>query len=819
MRRVLATRLSRRRPTRVVAPPARLLRVATTPPPPAAAHARCVHSAAESDAGAEQLLQALQAEAQAAAPVFQPQHLRAVVELVDGADDLVGGGRRRGRRPAPLPGADGVPPPPLALDLDSDGGDGDEGDGAEVATEAEGALARVLATREARLGEHILAVVASAPGELADRAEMLGLLAHALSASPWLSGQLLAAVAHREVHAARGNSSLATTTLLLDDWVSCASEGSADPEAAGLAPVLLSVLEAAARCEDISLALRVLVQLQEHSGADKTAVLAAYKLLLLMAARSSAPAKAEECSVPVRAGLAVLNLSDTQLDAEFHTLLFRAELAVLPAATKREKPAQIQKLATESVAAQCSASLVPEDELFTSWVNAHAAAGHFERKYLDSVDGVLKGVSQTGQPPAPRVCAALLAGALGSPELKPRALQKRLKALERKLRAAGWTGHTEESYYELLKALANRQQVGSVAALEILEKMRQNGLVPSPACYSVVINGLLRNGAGGQKHKAEPWSVAEIAALRLAVARHVREPELDEPFARPKHAPGSSDGDTESEAAVEEQKKLTPDEYRKEQRRVAEWATVAEQVGTGRTWRACHKRWRRVSKALETESSPTTEMLGKADDPALSTGEAPAAAAATVEELAALEQAIRKVPTGQMQQQPKPARQKAWGLKTAIKCLRQMVREGQTPSIGLCNAVLRSCVANFRPWMALGLLDEMKKWGVEPNETSLNHIVQACVRVKVGFTGRAIRLLDDIPLNPMDETWVALLGACLASPHPRAWEATLAVANRAVSSKLATASAVRRHYSRKRHSSNRLTPFAFSFELLSDNPV
>jgi pentatricopeptide repeat protein len=176
------------------------------------------------------------------------------------------------------------------------------------------------------------------------------------------------------------------------------------------------------------------------------------------------------------------------------------------------------------------------------------------------------------------------------------------------------------------------------------------------------------------------------------------------------------------------------------------------------------------------------------------------------QELVALEEAIRKnsdkhrQPPGQnlqkqvQIQQHTAARQKDWGLKTAIKCLRQMLKEGhpKESSLDLCNAILKCCVANFRPWIALSLLDQMNKWGVEPDQTSLNYAVQACVRVKVGFTGRAIRLLDDVSVQPMDATWVALLNACLSSPHARAWEATVAVADRAVSCKLAK---VRRSHS------------------------
>lgn len=747
--------------------------------------ARCCLHGAVGDGGygadtaaAQELLQGLQAEARSAAPVFRPQHLHDVVTLIDGLDHLHPAATRT---PPALPGADDLPPPPLKLELE------DEADSAEAA-KAEDTLARVLAARETTLGEHVLAVVAAAPGEPTDRADMLIMLAHALSSSPWLSGQLVTAVARREAHAASRSSGLTITNKLLGDWVSYAACEPAGPEAAGMARVLLSVLEAAVRCTNVEMALRVLAQLQQFSGGDQVPLLAAYKLFLTMAARCSATEKVQECFSPVRAALADPEFCGAE-DAEFQTLMFRAEVAALSAATKRDEPAQIRTLAAQGVAALRSADLQPEDAFFISWIDAHAAAGHFEKEYLSIVDGVLEAAAQPGHPPAPHVCAALLAGVLSNPKLKPRALHNRLKAVERKFAAAGWTGHTEESYYELLKALAYRQQVGCVAALEVMQRMRNNGLVPSTECYRAVVTGLLQDGAV-RKHAAAPWSVAETAALRLAVARYVSEPELGEPLARQK--------DPEKPL-----KKWTRATYTREKQQQAEWKLVAEAVGNGRSSRACHRRWSRLNQALQlkTEGSTTGLECSVEKNLASATAQDPATLPSLDEQdLLALEEAIRKSSdkhrqwSGQNQQneeqlalQHRTARQKDWGLKAAIKCLRQMLKEGHPKelSLDLCNAILKCCVANFRPWIALSLLDQMKKWGLEPDQTSLNYTVQACVRVKVGFTGRAVRLLDDVSVQPMDATWVTLLNACLASPHARAWEATVAVADRAVSCKLA----------------------------------
>ena len=193
--------------------------------------------------------------------------------------------------------------------------------------------------------------------------------------------------------------------------------------------MLLSVLEAAVRCENVEVALRVLRQLQQYDAEDHGTLLAAYKLLLTLAARCSAPAKVQECFSPVRAALADPDFSGGAEDAEFQTLLFRAELAALSAVTKRDEPAQIRALAAQGMAALRSANLQPEDAFFVTWIDAHTAAGHFEKEFLGTVDRVLEAAAQPSQPPGPRVCAALLAGVLSNPQLKPRAVHNRLKAV------------------------------------------------------------------------------------------------------------------------------------------------------------------------------------------------------------------------------------------------------------------------------------------------------------------------------------------------------------------------------------------------------
>ena len=766
---------------------------------------RCLHT---DDGAAAALLKELGAEAYSSPPVFNVENLHAVVELVDELDAAP-------PWPRPLHAA----PPPLALGL---GHDGDAE--ADAGAEAESALAQLFATWEAELGGHIISVVAAAPGEPEDRAEMLALLAQALADTPWLSGQLLTAVARVEAAATGrrgrlngggggGGGSLAATANLLEDWLVCAVREPADSDAAGLTPVLLSVLETAARTRDTSLAWRVLAQLRQHSGNEQQgqAPLAAYKLILTMAAQSSSVDAAKKCLAPVRADFG--SDAATPPDAEFQTLLFRAEVAALPAAAMRKDAAPLKKLAAERVSALVAAGLNADDALFLSWVDAHSEAGHFSKAYMGVVDSVLKGVkaaTPAGEAPPEHVCAALLAATLRNPSLKPRDMKKRQKVIESKLTAVGWGGHTEQSYTQLVKALVARRG-GATAALNVLKQMREHKMEPSAYCYGLVVKSLLKT-AGGAKHEAAPWSAVEIAALRLATARHVRDPTKKFSQHRGKRARHG------------------------EERHIAGWQQVAEEVGTGRSWWSCHKRWAEVSVSMGLLGPSPAGFWAPVLDDGASEDEPKDE---DERELAALEVAMRHkygnsrgavtaLPTSEVEAAALsaastaaapadvvagPVQQKLWGLKTAINCLGQMAREGQAPPLYLCNAVLSSCVTHFRPWLALSVLEDMKKWGVDPDETSLvsptlprrtfpllldwfltgrssrggsqHYLVQACIRVKVGFTGKAIKLLDDIPLAPKDETWVLLIGACLASEHPRAWEAVVAVADRAVAAKVA----------------------------------
>ena len=273
---------------------------------PLTARRACLHDGGMA-AGAAALLE-LQASFQGAPRTFRGASLRATVALLDELDG-------QPRAPPPLPGAGTAAPPPLPLLSDAAAVDEEA-----AALAAEGAVARALAQPEETLGSQVLWLVASVPGDQSDRAEILELLAQALSPSPWLSGQLVTAVARAEAGAAavRGERTLPAAAAMLEDWVG-AQAGA--PEEAGLGAVLLSVLESAAHATDLPLAWWVLGQLQS-AGGHATLPLSASKLVLAMASRCTTATAVQDCLDHVHKAVA----NGAESDAELHTLLLRAEL-------------------------------------------------------------------------------------------------------------------------------------------------------------------------------------------------------------------------------------------------------------------------------------------------------------------------------------------------------------------------------------------------------------------------------------------------------------------------------------------------------------
>ena len=487
----------------------------------------------------------------------------------------------------------------------------------------------------------------------------------------------------------------------------------------------------------------------------------------------------------------------------------------------------------------------PEPELFQSWIEAHCDAGDFEKSsYLQTVPSVCQAMRSSGVVPTPAVGAALLAAVLRNGRLQPRALVKRRKKVERELASAGWEPGREEGYRELLRAFAARRVPAGVAALRTLHQMRKDPAVASPPCvdcYDAVIKALIpsKDWRPPRSHLHGPpsaWTTRERSNLRLAVARHVPEPEV---WCDPK-APSSA--------------RPRDKEY---WRRVEEWKKVAAEVGTGRTWSACQARWHREQAARRDAGDG---------------GSAPLDMSALLEAVGT-QSAVGKgdsSDTGPVRK----GEQVDWALKAAVRCLHAMAEDGHTPPLRLCHRVLRAC--HWRPWIALSVLDDMQRWGVKVDEQSLHLLVQSCVKAfdpetyppyytgTVGYTGAAIKLLDEMqqkfprvaqrpgqlrlrasqagvdaarieramasstpkadlirlvmsaepttwgelktgaptwaefkkqeqdgqnPVSTTDRTWYLMLVSCLASQHPRAWEAAVAVAERAIASKQVRAAA------------------------------
>jgi hypothetical protein len=127
-------------------------------------------------------------------------------------------------------------------------------------------------------------------------------------------------------------------------------------------------------------------------------------------------------------------------------------------------------------------------------------------------------------------------------------------------------------------------------------------------------------------------------------------------------------------------------------------------------------------------------------------------------------------------------------MREAVTLLSEMEAAGHGPTTGHCNLVLKKCAKKYLPWLGIELLEAMAGWEVVPDADSLHHVVAACCRVKVGYTGTALRLLLKAPdgaVQPQprrgeegwkrSSSWMVALSALLTSSHPRSWTVVQAV--------------------------------------------